>query len=347
MKHSTNPFPNGLVHGCDYNPEQWLHRPDILEKDVELMREAGINMVSIGIFSWQKIEPEEGQYTFDWMDQTIERLHGAGIKMCLATSTAAYPHWLANRYPEVMRKAAGQTSPSRGGRHNFCWTSPVYREKTASLIGQIAKRYGNHPALAAWHVNNEYGGNADANRCYCDHCVSRFQEWLQERYQGDLDALNRSWWTAFWSHGYSDWSEIVPGDSGVGGLTMNWLRFNTEQVEDFLCHEIENIRQFSDAPVTTNFHGNGMHTDDYQLARHLDFVSYDCYPSIDGTSQDHDAMIEAAWESDRMRCLLNKPWLLMESCPSQPQYKRPMRAKRPGVHRLLSLQHVAHGSEGV
>lgn len=338
-----------MIHGCDYNPEQWLHRPDILKRDIELMGEAGINQVSLGIFSWSVYEPREGEYNFAWLDEAMDRLHGAGIGVCLGTATAAYPVWMAKKYPEIVRLTAdGKPSHYRyGRRHDFCWSSPVFREKSAALIHQLADRYAHHPALASWHVNNEYGGTLDHNRCYCPRCLGNFHDWLRRRYQNDISKLNLSWWSSFWSKAFTTWEEIEPGNSGLGALTINWQRFCTEQVADFLSHEIRAIRQFSQAPVTTNLHANGKSVDDVLLARQLDFVGFDHYPPIDGTARDLQSAIEGGWEGDRMRCLLHKPWLLLESCPSQPQYFPHMRAKRPGVHRQLSLQHVAHGSEGV
>jgi beta-galactosidase len=339
-------FPK-LIHGCDYNPEQWLHRPDILKRDVELMAEAGINLVSLGVFSWAHHEPREGEYRFDWLDAAFDRLHAAGVEVCLATGTAAYPVWMAQRYPEIVRTDATGKRNGHGRRHDFCWTSPVYREKSAALIDQLARRYRGHPALHSWHINNEYGGAPDNSRCYCPLCVASFQRWLQARYHDDIDALNLAWWTSFWSRRYTAWDQIIPANTGIGALMVNWQRFCSEQAADFLRHEIRAVRARSDAPVTTNLHGNGKHVDDALMARELDFVGFDHYPPIDGTERDLLSAIDAGWEGDRMRCLKHQPWLLLESCPSQPQYFPHMRAKRPGVHRLLSLQHIAHGSEGV
>ncbi len=339
---------NRLVHGCDYNPEQWLDRPDVLQRDVALMGEAGINLVSLGVFSWSVLEPRDGEFDFAWLDHCVERLHRGGIRICLATATAALPPWLVRAHPEVARQGADQTRQVAGPRHNFCWSSPVLRRKSTVLISRISERYGSHPALFAWHLNNELGGNADCNRCYCDGCVSRFQEWLRGRFDADLDRLNGEWWTSFWSNRYSSWEEIRPGDTGVEGLATAWFRFCSEQVADFLRHEIAAVRKFSDARVTTNLHSGGACVDDALLAKEVDFVSYDSYPAITGDpASDRAELIAAAFHADRMRGLLDKPWLLLESCPTQPQHLPFARAKRPGIHRLLSLQQVAHGSDGV
>lgn len=336
-----------LIHGCDYNPEQWLDRPDVLIRDATLMREAGINLVSLGVFAWAHHEPEEGVYAFDWIDEAFDRLHAAGVSVCLGTATAAIPPWMRDRYPEVARVEADGTRRPVARRHDFCWTSPVYRAKSAALIHQLGARYDGHPALAAWHVNNEYAGSSDAARCYCGRCVAGFQAWLRNRYRGDLDELNRCWWTAFWSSRYNAWEQIRPGNTGIGALTVNWYAYCADRVADMLAHEIRAIRSVSDKPVTTNLHNRGRNTDDLQLARQLDIVGFDHYPPIDGTAQDTASAIDAAWEGDRVRCLADRPWLLLECCPTQPQYFQFMRAKRPGVHRLMSLQHVAHGSRGV
>lgn len=337
-----------LLHGGDYNPEQWLHRPDILEEDARLMKGAGVNYVNLGIFAWSSLEPEEGVFDFDWLDACVERLHAHGVNFLLATPTAARPLWLAHKYPEVRLTLENGTLDPFGNRHNFCWSSPVYREKTAAITKLLSERYGTHPGLLGWHISNEYSGSTDAARCYCPLCISRFQDWLRERYDGDLEKLNRHWWTRFWSHNYQDWSQILPGDVTVEGLVLNWRRFSSAQVADFLRHEIASIRTHSAAPVATNLWSDGVHLDEIRVATELDFLGFDSYPDIDGTAADFEAMAGVAWDGARMRGFKpEKPWLLMESCPQQPQWKKVTRAKRPGVHRLLSLQNLANGADGI
>ena len=182
-----------LLHGGDYNPDQWVKYPEILQKDVELMKEAHINCVSMGIFAWSMLEPEEGQYQFDWLDERINTLYENGIYTILATPSGARPAWLDRKYPEAMRVDSYGQRNHHGVRHNHCPSSPVYREKVKQMNTRLAQRYGSHPGLILWHVSNEYGGS-----CYCPLCTSRFRDWLQQKYK-TIDQLNDAWWSSFWS----------------------------------------------------------------------------------------------------------------------------------------------------
>ncbi len=341
--------PYRMLHGGDYNPEQWLHRPDILDEDARLMRVAGVNEASVGIFAWAAVEPERDRFEFAWLDALMDRLLAHGVGVILATPTAARPRWLAEAHPEVMQVTAdGRRAPPAYGRHNPCWTSPVLRERSALVIDRLSSRYAGHPALIGWHINNEYGGTADQGRCHCAGCVAAFQGWLRQRYEGDLDRLNRAWWTHFWSHQYQAWEHMRPGDGSSEALLLNWRRFGSQQIEGFCAHEIAALRRHSAAPVTTNFHGATDQYDHTSLARQLDFTSYDSYPELDGTANDIGHVHAHAFICATTRGHGGgRPWLLMESCPSVPQWKKSQRLKRPGVNRLLSLAAVAEGSDGV
>jgi beta-galactosidase len=338
-----------LLHGGDYNPEQWRHRHEILEEDPRLMRLAGVNEASVGIFAWAAIEPERDRFDFTWLDGVMDRLHAAGVGVILATPMAARPRWLAEAHPEVMRmRLTGQREQAGVGRHNPCWSSPVLRERGALVIDRLAARYAKHPALVGWHIDNEFGGAEDSARCYCEGCQAGFRAWVHKRYHGDLDALNRSWWTAFWSHQYQSWDHVRPGDGAVEALQLNWRRWSSELVVDYCKHQISAVRRHSQAPVTTNYHGGMDHYDHGRLARELDYTSFDSYPSMNGTAADRGEFDSHAWLHDVCRSFKpGRPWLLMESCPSLPQWRQSQRLKRPGVHRALSLATVAQGSDGV
>ena len=179
-----------FLHGGDYNPDQWLDRPDILDRDVEMMHKAHVNTVSIGIFSWARLEPEDGVYDFTWLDEVIDRLWKGGIRMILATPSGARPAWMAQKYPEVLRVDERYQRYHFGGRHNHCITSPVYRRKVREMDLRLAERYANHPGVILWHLSNEMSGH-----CYCDLCQEAFRNWLKESY-GTLDKINDAWWTS-------------------------------------------------------------------------------------------------------------------------------------------------------
>lgn len=186
-----------ILYGADYNPDQWLKEPEVLEEDIRLMQRIGVTSASVGIFAWTAIEPEEGVFEFEWLDALMNRFERAGLKAFLATPSASKTMWLSEKYPEIRRVGKnGQREPS-GGRHNHCLTSPVYRERVNRVNRKLAVRYADHPALALWHIGNELSGE-----CHCDLCRRAFHDWLKKRYV-TLDAINDAWWTAFWNHTYS------------------------------------------------------------------------------------------------------------------------------------------------
>lgn len=333
-----------LLHGGDYNPEQWLDRPDILEKDLEMLRESGCNVVTLGIFSWTTLEPREGEFHFDWLKKIMDRLHEQGIRVILSTPSGARPKWLADKYPQVLRVDETRHRQLFGGRHNHCYTSPVYREKVKIINTELAKRLGNHPSVILWHISNEYGGE-----CHCDLCQQAFREWLKERYE-TIENLNKRWSTTFWSHTYQSFDQIESpsfrGEWQLHGLNLDWKRFVTHQTADFLHQEVEAVRQAgSSLPVTTNlmYYFGGL--DYFKLAKELDVVSWDTYPTWH-----KEAPIETAYDNgmchDLMRSLKKKPFLQMESCPTSTNWQGVSKLKKPGILFSQSLQAIAHGGDG-
>ena len=349
MSNTVSPTPKfpKFLHGGDYNPEQWLNRPDILSRDIELMKEAGVNCVSVGIFSWIHLEPEEGVYTFDWLEKVIDNLYRSGIFTVLATPSGARPVWMAKKYPEVMRVTNDGRRLEFGGRHNHCYTSPVYREKVRRIDTKLAERFANHPGVILWHISNEF-----SEACYCPLCREKFREWLKEKY-GSLDRLNEAWWTDFWSHRYTDWQQILPplpnGEMDIGGLILDWKRFTTDRTLDFYRMEKAAVRSANPGiPVTTNLMEFGEGLNYFKFKDDLDVVSWDSYPAWHNPKQsDADTAADTAFTHDLMRSLKHRPFLMMESTPSTTNWMGVSKLKRPGMHMLSSLQAVALGSDSV
>ncbi len=333
-----------LMHGGDYNPEQWLDMPEVLETDIERFREAKINTVTVGVFSWAKLEPREGEYQFEWLEKIIDRLYENGISVILATPSGARPHWLSDKYPEVLRVNAMRQRNLFGGRHNHCLSSPVYREKVRKINTELVKRFGSHPAVKMWHISNELGGE-----CHCELCQESFRGWLKRKYQ-TIDALNRSWWTTFWSHTYDSFDQVESpsplGEMSVTGLKLDWRRFISDQTIDYMEDEIKAIRDAgSDLPVTTNLMYHFYEIDYFRLAEKIDIASWDNYPSWHKREEWETARDTAFWH-DVIRSLKRKPFFLMESCPGATNWKDVSKLKRPGMLTATSLQSIAHGSDG-
>ncbi|MHC9531995.1 beta-galactosidase [Dellaglioa sp. L3N] len=343
-----------FLHGGDYNPEQWLDQPEVIKSDFNAFKDAKINTFSLGIFSWAKLEPEEGKFDFSWLDEIFDKISAQNGKVILATPSGARPRWLAEKYPEVLRVNARGERQLYGERHNHCYTSPVYRDKVQIINRKLAEHYGHNGMVILWHISNEYGGE-----CYCDLCQAEFRKWLQKKYQ-TIDHLNHAYWTTFWSHTYTNWNQIkapMPsGDTGVLGLNLDWHHFVSDRTIDFFDEEIKPLRELTpDIPVTTNFMGGNppeshvFYDLDYQkFAKHVDVVSWDSYPNWanDYESTKHLAM-KTALMNDTMRGLKMDNYLIMENTPSQVNWHPYNRAKRPGMHEMASLQEISHGANSI
>lgn len=336
-----------MLHGADYNPEQWLRYPEVLEEDIRLMKLAKCNVMSVGIFSWVSLEPEEGVFTFDWLDRVLDSFAANGIYALLATPSGARPAWMSARYPEVLRVGANRVRNLHGFRHNHCYTSPVYREKVRVINGKLAERYGHHPAVIGWHVSNEFGGD-----CHCNYCQDAFRVWLKNKY-GTLDELNHAWWTAFWSHTYTDWHQIESpaphGETQVHAMNLDWRRFVTDRTVDFIRHEIAPLKAANPKlPVTTNLMEFYEGLNYWKFADVLDVLSWDSYPTWHDAADDSRQAARIAMMHDIVRSIKGgRPFMLMESTPSMTNWQAVSKLKRPGMHLLSSLQAVAHGSDTV
>ncbi|EMA8651020.1 beta-galactosidase [Cronobacter sakazakii] len=342
-----SPKVSALLHGADYNPEQWENYPGTVGSDIAMMQQAKCNVMSVGIFSWAKLEPEEGVFRFEWLDEIIDKLYQGGIHVFLATPSGARPAWMSQKYPQVLRVGRDRVPALHGGRHNHCMSSPVYRDKTATINRLLAERYAHHPAVLGWHISNEYGGE-----CHCDLCQENFRGWLKARY-GTLDKLNEAWWSTFWSHTFTDWSQIESpapqGENSIHGLNLDWRRFNTAQVTDFCRHELAPLKAVNpELPATTNFMEYFYDYDYWQLAEPLDFISWDSYPMWHRDKDETELACYTAMYHDLMRTLKHgKPFVLMESTPGTTNWQPTSKLKKPGMHILSSLQAVAHGADSV
>ena len=340
-----NPKCPHVLHGGDYNPDQWIRTPEIWDEDMRLMTLSGCNAMSVGIFAWSALEPAEGRFEFGWLDAIMDKLAANDAYAVLATPSGAKPAWMSRAYPEIRRVNADGTREPHRGRHNHCRTSPVYREKCTIINTKLAERYKDHPALLVWHASNEYNGGD----CQCELCLAAFHDWLRARYDNDIDKLNHAYWSAFWAHTFPDFEDVIPIDRGIHGLMLDWERFKTHQTIDFFNVETAPLREITpDVPVTTNFMP-GSDTLDYGVfARAVDVVSWDSYPNWHEKDDEVGEAVNTARQHDQCRAMKGgKPFMLMESVPSIPTRGRVKKRKEPGMHLLSSLQAIAHGSDTV
>lgn len=333
-----------IVYGGDYSPEQW--EEPVWEEDARLMREAGVNLVSLGIFAWAKLEPTPGQYDFGWLDRVMDLLHAQGVQVNLATPTASPPPWLVRLHPEILPVNEDGVTLWHGARRHYCPHSSAYREHAARLVTALARHVQQHPALVMWHVDNEYAGHV--SECFCDASAAAFRVWLEERY-GTLDALNNAWGTTFWSQHYADWEEIFPPRRAptFGNPTqlLDWQRFCSDSWLACYLEQKNILREITPTiPVTTNFQRWFKPLDYWKWAAQEDVVSNDSYPD----PADPEWMIEAAMVCDLMRSLKDgQAWLLMEQAPTHINWRERNATKPPGVMRLGSYQALARGADGV
>jgi len=335
-----------LLYGGDVNPEQWS--PQTLDEDIEAMTAAGFTFATVGVFAWALLEPEPGRYELDWLERIVDRLHGAGIVVDLATATASPPPWFTRVHPRAMPVDRQGLRLSHGSRQTWCPSSEEYRHRALALVERLAARFADHPGVVLWHVGNEFG--CHNLMCFCDRSAEHFRQWLALRY-GTLDTLNDAWGTTFWSQRYADWADVIPPRATTAipnpSAELDWRRFCSDAHLEHYLAERDLLRRMSPGtPVTTNFMvGFAFSGLDYhQWAPHQDVVSNDHYL---GNHLPHP-YTELALSADLTRGLAGgEPWVLMEHSTSAVNWQPVNLAKEPGQLARDALSHVARGADVV
>ncbi|MER5634163.1 beta-galactosidase [Streptomyces nitrosporeus] len=337
--------PARFAYGADYNPEQWPR--EVWKEDVRLMREAGVTVVSVAIFSWARLQPAEDRWDFGWLDEILGLLHDNGVSVDLATATASPPPWLTTLHPEILPVTRTGETLSQGARQHWRPTSPVFRRYALKLVEAMATRYADHPALVAWHISNELGCHNVYD--YSDDAAGAFRDWLRARY-GTVEELNRAWATSFWSQHYGDWAQIQPPRLAASHANptqqLDFKRFSSDALKDYLRAERAVLRRITPSvPATTNFMvmsgTTGMNYPEW--ADEIDFVSNDHY-AHPGPQRLDELSFSAALTHSIAR---GEPWFLMEHSTSAVNWQPVNVAKRPGELARDSLVHVAHGADAV
>jgi beta-galactosidase len=335
-----------IWYGGDYNPEQWPR--EVWQEDVRLMRQAGVNIVSLAIFSWSRLEPAEGQWDFSLFDEVIDLLGSNGIAVDLATATASPPMWLAKAHPEILPIDEDGRTFWPGARQNWRPTSPVYRRYALEMCRHLAEHYKDNPYVVAWHLGNEYGCHNLYD--YSDDANTAFQKWCEERY-GTIDAVNKAWGTDFWSQRMTSFDQIlvprhVNGFPNPGKL-LDFKRFSSDTLLDFCKAERDAIEAVTpDKPCTTNFMVSGAIATGIDYDRwgaDMDFVSNDHY-----FTPGDDHLSELAFSASLMDGIArNRPWLLMEHSTSAVNWRPVNYRQEPGAMLRDSLAHLAFGADGI
>ncbi|MFC5404190.1 beta-galactosidase [Cohnella soli] len=323
--------------GGDYNPEQWPE--EMLERDIALMKETGVNAVTINVFGWSAIQPERERYDFRRLDAVFDRLEQEGIGVVLATPTAAPPVWLFEEFPTMLKVGENGQRTVHWSRQAYCPNHPAYLAEIRKLAAVLAERYGQREGLLLWHINNEY-----IVHCYCDHCAEAFREWLRRKY-GTLERLNEAWQLSQWSLTRTSWEQITPPLGGMSHTShsLDYQRFLSDSnLHSFLTEKEEIVRRSPGVPVTTNFYSLDFRGQIHpNWAPHLDVIAWDSYPP----HRDH--AVWAAFQHDYFRSLKQQPFLLMEQATGSVNWKAYNPAKRPGMMRLQSYQSLARGAKAV
>ncbi|MEV5354248.1 beta-galactosidase [Streptomyces sp. NPDC052693] len=329
-----------LLLGGDYNPEQWPE--ETWHEDVRLMKAAGVNSVTLGVFSWSALEPEPGAREFAWLDTLMDLMHDHGIGVVLATPTSSPPPWMGRLHPDTLPVTEDGRTEWWGGRQHFSHSSATYRRYAAAITEDLAARYGGHPALTMWHINNEY-----CTYDYGDQAAAAFRRWLRGKYR-TLDALNEAWGTAFWSQGYDTWDGILPPRLPHylrnPGQVLDFRRFTSDQLLECFTAERDIVRRHTPhIPVTTNFMPLWSGQDAWRWAGEEDVVSVDLYPD----PRDPLGAQSGALVQDMTRSQARGPWMLMEQAAGPVNWRGVNHPKPRGMNRLWSLQAVARGADAV
>lgn len=337
-----------ILYGGDYNPDQWP-KETIIE-DMKFFKLANINTVTLPVFSWALLQPDEDTYNFEWLDDILETLKENNIYVCMATSTAVQPTWMSKKYPEILPTDFQGRKRKFGGRVNFCPNSEKYREFSVNLATILAERYKDYPNIIAWHISNEY-----ANYCYCDQCENKFKEWVKNKYK-TIEEVNKAWNMNFWGHTLYSFDEIVaPSDlsemwngydkqcTTFQGMAIDYNRFMSDSILECYLGEYNAIKAITpDIKITTNLMGTFKPLDYFKWAKHMDIISWDNYPGLNATPSD------TSFRHDLMRSLKkDEPFMLIEQTPNQQNWQPYNNSKRPGVMRLWSYQALAHGADTV
>jgi len=344
--------------GCCYYPEHW---PEAMwEDDARRMAELGLTYVRIGEFAWSRIEPEDGRYAWDWLDRAVAILANAGLKIIMGTPTATPPKWLIDKHPDILPKTRKGETRNFGSRRHYSFSSQTYHCESARIVEAMAERYGDHPAIAMWQTDNEYGCH-DTVESDDEDARAAFRVWLAGKY-GEIDKLNTAWGTIFWSMEYNSFEEIDPPLATVTepqpSHVMDWRRFSSDQVARYNQMQVEIIRRHAPGvDITHNYMGHFTEFDHHTVSKDIDIATWDSYPLgfLDQAWWDPATKVKyartghpdfAAFHHDLYRGMCEGGrWGIMEQQPGPVNWAHNNPAPLDGMVKLWTLEAAAHGAE--
>ena len=336
-----------MYFGVDYYPEHWPQ--ERWAKDIELMKELGINLVRIAEFGWSVMEPAEKSYDFSLYDRIIDLLAEAEIDVVLGTPTATPPAWLIEKHPDILQtNKEGQTN-NFGGRRHYCFNNPNYLKHTKRIVAKMAEHYKDNENVIGWQIDNEFG-HEGSDKCYCDDCRNEFQTWLKKKYSS-LDNLNYTWGTVFWSQSYNSWHQVpVPKETWTEhnpSLLLDFHRFSSDAIVDYQKEQIEIIDEIVDDQwITHNLIFTGHTLNLEKLAQDLDFVSFDNYPVWGGLAEPVNPET-TAFNHDTMYGLKEQPFWVMEELIGAQGWDQIGYLPRPNQAKMWTYQALGHGAEAI
>ncbi len=342
-----------LTLGVCYYPEHWPE--ELWEDDLERMLELGIEVIRIAEFAWNKFEPLEGEFTFEFFDRFLALASKKGMKVIFCTPTATPPSWLTHKYPEVLNANLEGTLYRHGMRRHYTYNSPVYQELTARIVEMLASHYCSHPTIIGWQIDNEL--NCEKDVFYSDSDHAAFRIYLKEKFK-TLDELNSCMGTTFWNQTYTSWEEIYLTrptylNTINPHLALEEKRFISHSTIHFCKMQADIIKRYKPEHqfITTN--GIFGHVDSHEMTQlALDFITYDSYPNFafdtwtepkkPGNLNDR----RNSWSLTRTRSI-SPCFGIMEQQSGAGGWDSRMKqpAPKPGQMRLWTFQSIAHGAD--
>ena len=336
--------------GVDYYPEQW--DASLLEQDLDTIVELGCNVIRIAEFSWHLMEKQEGQYDFSFFDRVIEKAKERNLKVIMGTPTATIPAWLAKKHPDILSEFEGRKKRAFGGRHVYCFNSPHMYAYSEKIIRELVEHYKDEESIVAWQIDNEIG-HEGSDVCYCENCQKAFQTYLSKKFAGDMDALNETYGTTFWSQEYNTFDEIPTPSETITthnpALRQDWERFRSQSIVDFMAFQAKLIKEIApEAVVMHDFPGGGLgkHVDYSKVAKTLDQAAYNNYP-VWGGQKEPIAPHEIAFALDYIRGLKGENFWITEAIMGAQGHDVTGFLPRPNQAKMWSYQSMAHGADSL